>query len=101
MKCVNCGTTNVNKMLVSFIAEFENGEQYMDITTLPKFLYYLEFPEKRDELNLKEKKKFPYKIINVRTYCCDNCKGIENSKKKIEGKRGDAGLRIPSRLYGF
>ncbi len=38
MKCVQCGTSNVNEMLVSFIAEDESGQGYEDITTFPNLL---------------------------------------------------------------
>ena len=95
MKCVQCGTTDVNDMLVSFIAEDDSGKRYEDITTLPKFLYYLE--HSTDKRGSKMIQPTPYKIIKVKNYCCGNC--YEN--KLVKGKRGDAGLRIPSRRYGI
>lgn len=95
MKCLQCGTTNVNEMLVSFIAEDKNGQQYSDITTLPKFLYYLEHPsDKRGE---RIYQPTPDKIVKVKNYCCAKC----YNDKIVEGKKGDAGLRIPSRRFGI
>lgn len=95
MKCLQCGTTNVNEMLVSFAAEGENGQQYYDITTLPKFLYYLEHPsDKRGERMYQPP---PNRIVKVKNYCCAKC----YSGKIVEGKKGDAGLRIPSRRFGI
>ncbi len=38
MKCVQCGTSNVNEMLVSFTAEDESGQGYEDIITFPNLL---------------------------------------------------------------
>jgi len=95
MKCLQCGTTNVNEILVSFIAEDKNGQHYNDITTLPKFLYYLEHPSDRRGERIYQPP--PNKIVKVKNYCCAKC----YSSKIIEGKKGDAGLRIPSRRYGI
>ena len=109
MKCIQCGTENVNEMLVAFIVEDEDGKRHNDITTLPKFLYYLEHPTDRRMVSRKKKKEDttmnylginytvdPYKIIKTILYCCHNC----HDKKEIEGKISDFGLRIPSRRYG-
>ncbi len=71
MKCLQCGTSNVNEILVSFAAEDEKGHQYNDITTLPKFLYYLEHLS--DKRGQKIYQPTPYKIINVNNYCCVKC----------------------------
>jgi len=95
MKCLQCGTTNVNEMLVSFTAEDENGQQYHDITTLPKFLYYLEHSS--DKRGYKMYQPPPNKIVKVKNYCCAKC----YSDKIVEAKKGDAGLRIPSRRFGI
>jgi len=95
MKCLRCGTININEILVSFIAKDEIGQRYEDITTLPKFLYYLEHPA--DKRGKKIYQPIPSKIIKVKNYCCSNC----YSNELVEIKRGDAGLRIPSRMYGI
>jgi len=95
MMCVQCGTTDVNDMLVSFVAEDEENKRYEDITTLPKFLYYLEHTT--DKRGSKIIQPTPFKIIKVKNYCCDKC----HSNKLVEEKREDAGLRIPSRRYGI
>ena len=95
MKCLQCGTTNVNEMLVSFIAEDESGRKYEDTTTLPKFLYYLEYPS--DKRGKKIHQPTPYRITKIRNYCCTKC----YSNKLVEGKRGEVGLRIPSRRFGI
>lgn len=112
MSCPKCGTENVNKMLVEFIVEDEDGRQYNDITTLPKFLYYLEHPTDRRTGSRKRKEEDavrnylgikdtvdPYKIIKTILYCCRNC---------MDGKppehRKDTDMwyqKIPSRRYGI
>lgn len=95
MKCVQCGTSNVNEILVSFVAEDEQSNLYEDITTLPKFLYYLEHPtDKRGKIISQP---VPHKVVKVKNYCCANC----YDGRKMEGKGGDAGLRIPSRRFGI
>ncbi len=95
MKCLQCETMNVNEMLVSFEAEDENRQRYNDTTTLSKFLYYLEHPS--DRRGEKMYQPTPFKIIKVNNYCCVKC----HSNKEVEGKRGDVGLRIPSRRFGI
>ncbi len=93
MKCVQCGTTNINEILVSFIAEDEYGEEYLDTTILSKFLYYLEYPaDKRGK-----HQPVPFKLKKVKYYSCTNCK----NNRMVEGKKSDVGLRIPSRRYGI
>ncbi len=39
----------------------------------------------------------PHKVVKVKNYCCANC----YDGRKVEGKGGDAGLRIPSRRFGI
>lgn len=95
VKCLQCGTTNVNEMLVSFIAEDESSRKYEDTTTLPKFLYYLEHPY--DKRGKKINQPTPYRIIEIKNYCCAKC----YSNKLVEGKRGEVELRIPSRRFGI
>lgn len=93
MKCVQCGTENVNKILVTFVAQNEIGEEYSDTTTLAKFLYYLEHPSDMRHKDMSP----PYKLIKVKYYSCINC----HEDKLIEGKKSNFGLRIPSRRYGI
>ncbi len=51
MKCVQCGTSNVNEMLVSFIAEDESGQGYEDITTFPNLLSKISNCETKTKVN--------------------------------------------------
>ncbi|MBA7515202.1 hypothetical protein ES705_07241 [subsurface metagenome] len=95
MRCVQCGTSNVNEILVSFVAEDEQSNLYEDITTLPKFLYYLEYPT--DKRGKKISQPVPHKVVKVKNYCCANC----YDGRKVEGKGDDADLRIPNRRFGI
>lgn len=78
MKCSNCGTENINDMLVEFIFESPNQDikKGVDTTTIPKFLYYLEHPQSYE----KEKRKIVFdkeitgaKILQVNKYICEKC----------------------------
>lgn len=80
MKCPNCGTENVNEMLVNYDSVKIQG----DTTTLSKFLYYLEHPD-----------TFPKKFVKVNGYCCFNCVGDPREENFNVGKR------IQSREYGI
>ena len=80
MKCPNCGTENVNEMLVNY----DSVKTQEDTTTLSKFLYYLEHPD-----------TFPEKFVKVNGYCCSNCPGdLKEENLKV-------GERIQSREYGI
>ncbi len=65
MKCPECGNENVNEMLVEFTwIEPEKGE-YPDTTTLPKFLYYLLYPDDRRMTSAEMKEAVIGRVLRI------------------------------------
>lgn len=93
MKCDICGNTDINDILVTFQAETKGGEPYLDTTTLPKFLYYLEHPNDWRGKSLRR----PYRIKKVIGYSCCKC---HPNKSDNPLESGIPFHRIRSTRYG-
>ena len=91
MKCLNCGNTDVNKMLVFYCIRTRKGETVMDATTLPQFLFYLKYPGASLAI-FGGKNNFRYAIdcdglfpVKVEEIRCDDCRaGSKGERPKIE-----------------
>jgi len=91
MRCPECGNENINEMLVEFIwIDPERGEMH-DITTLPKFLHYLRYPDDRRGERMEPKEAVVRNILQV--WCAAhipfNAPGrpeIHKTKERIEIK---------------
>ena len=83
MECPDCGTTNINKMLVTF-NYLSNGEKVLDTTTLPKYLYMLEHPDDH-----RMKGGHPINLLDI---SCFSCRSETNT---------GVGRKIKTRRYGI
>ena len=90
MKCLVCGTSDVNDMLVTFKRRYGNGEIGVDTTTVPKFLYYLEHPKGKHE------PKGIGDVVEVIGFSCDHCIGTTH----IGLDSLIPSIRIPTTKYG-
>jgi hypothetical protein len=90
MQCPRCQTSDINDMLATFLYKNPSGQEVVDTTTLPKFLYYLEHPKDFRGKSLKR----PPNIVRVLGFSCVKCPSLQKNDPVT-------GVRIATRRFGI